>query len=1224
MINSNARRPMKVRFPRARVLTSKKNKTSRSKRKKDGRSIVRGKEVSVSESASERQLIYGRMKVGGVITFVSTNADSHAYLQTGSANNQIIWTARAAGSAGNAITVTLVLISNNASIIVGVVGSAITVTVRSSSGTPLSTADDVIAAIRANGSADALVGVSRGDGTGAGIVQAASAASLENGGGTWLHSIHTLAGHQIDAIEEFYLDNREVTLGGLPDDRWGSGIWANKVFMQTIYGHDDQEAQPDLHIQLPSLWTENHRQRGCAGAYVINVYNQNLYAEGFPQANFLVRGKPVYDPRTLTTAWSQNGALIIADFLTSDTYGFGIDYSDIDETALIAAADLCDEDVDGDPRYQINGACDFGDPDSILSELLDAIDGDVVESGGKYYIYAGEYRTPTITITKDDLRGPVQITTHVSRSDNFNSVRATFVDPNADYKEIDCPIVKNTTYITEDGMQLFQDLAFNWVTSAKQAQRLMRIELEKVRQGQTLVLPLKISGLLLQGKDNCFVTLAEFGFSAKVYEVRELSSVIEDDGSVGVDVVLRETAEGIWEDTGDETTTDLAPDSGLPDPTDVAEPENVTLTSGTTELYLRQDGAVFSRLKVSWDGATDEFVVNGGRYELQYKKDAASDWSMALDLPGYMEFYHILDVQDGEMYDVRIRAVNTLDYASDWVEVNNHTVIGKTEPPSDITGLTATINDFGVIVSCDPITDLDADLYEFRVTSSGQTWDDSTVLASIRGTSFNWNFQVAGTYELMAKAVDTSGNYSDTEDTYDLVIAAPNAPTVSTEISGENAIISWTAATGQFAIKEYEVRYGASYAGGTTLIVITGLSAETKITWGGDRTFFVAARDVAGNTGADGSSTLNIENPNEIQNFLPTVSGNNVLLDWDAPVITSLPIQAYHVYKGDVFATAALLGTVTGTFNTYVERTGGTFTYWIVSEDTAGNLSTEVSKELIVSEPKDFYIQSDIELEPYFTFSEHAIKGGGFYAPGEDEDSWFVAIPSDVVDESSMPLIINNATESFETWAEHFVTYPTMADMIAAGYTHFLMPTTTDPGYIEFFFDYGVVFGQSFIDLTWEEELLAGSVTVTPLISTSEDNITYEDFAASQAFATNFRYVKYRIEFTGADDKSLLRIFNPNARLSLKIDEEYSQVTANSADVSGTPSLNGTLVTFTKEFLDVRDIQASAQGVNAYFPVVNFDDVPNPTGFRILLFDKDGTRVTGVVSYRVIGAVNPE
>lgn len=99
---------------------------------------------------------------------------------SGTAAKKITWEARATGTGGNSITLTLVSSGTVATTSVAVVGSAITVTERSSSGTALATAAEVVAVIRASVAASALVKVTLG-GDGTGVVTTATVTNLAGG-----------------------------------------------------------------------------------------------------------------------------------------------------------------------------------------------------------------------------------------------------------------------------------------------------------------------------------------------------------------------------------------------------------------------------------------------------------------------------------------------------------------------------------------------------------------------------------------------------------------------------------------------------------------------------------------------------------------------------------------------------------------------------------------------------------------------------------------------------------------------------------------------------------------------------------------------------------------------------------------------------------------------------------------------------------------------------------
>lgn len=98
-------------------------------------------------------------------------------------NANINWKAVTAGTAGNAITVTFVVAGVSTALSIGVVGNAITVNVGTNgTSAPISTADQVIAAVAASAPATALVISSRGNNAdGTGVVNALAIANLAGG-----------------------------------------------------------------------------------------------------------------------------------------------------------------------------------------------------------------------------------------------------------------------------------------------------------------------------------------------------------------------------------------------------------------------------------------------------------------------------------------------------------------------------------------------------------------------------------------------------------------------------------------------------------------------------------------------------------------------------------------------------------------------------------------------------------------------------------------------------------------------------------------------------------------------------------------------------------------------------------------------------------------------------------------------------------------------------------
>jgi hypothetical protein len=88
-------------------------------------------------------------------------------------------------------------------------------------------------------------------------------------------------------------------------------------------GSDTQAADTRL-TQRVKEWTTAHRLRGIAYMYAQLKFNSDAFPQGLPNISAVIEGKKVFDPRTSTTAYSNNAALCIRDYLTDTRYGLGL------------------------------------------------------------------------------------------------------------------------------------------------------------------------------------------------------------------------------------------------------------------------------------------------------------------------------------------------------------------------------------------------------------------------------------------------------------------------------------------------------------------------------------------------------------------------------------------------------------------------------------------------------------------------------------------------------------------------------------------------------------------------------------------------------------------------------------------------------------------------------------------------------------------------------------
>ena len=253
----------------------------------------------------------------------------------------------------------------------------------------------------------------------------------------------------------------------------------------------------------------------------------------------------------------------------------------------------------------------------------------------------------------------------------------------------------------------------------------------------------------------------------------------------------------------------------------------------------------------------------------------------------------IAGLEDGVEYDFQVRYISKVGEVSGWVSTT-HTVQGKQNPPPDVANLTATVRDRGLLLSWDKVTVPDLWKYEIR---QGASWAAGTVVDIVDTTTLTIDALTAGSYTYYIKAIDTTGNYSNTEDSESVTIAALGAPG---EVSAQSALgrvrLSWEAPAFSSPRTEHGVRYyviyrgteGSSFSDATRIGTIEGLEYEYLEKSSEVHKVFITAVDFGGNEGTSGSTEFYSDSPFEYTLISsapvpPTVSGTAFIEDWHSP-----------------------------------------------------------------------------------------------------------------------------------------------------------------------------------------------------------------------------------------------------------------------------------------------------------------------------------------------------
>lgn len=379
----------------------------------------------------------------------------------------------------------------------------------------------------------------------------------------YLHRLIAFAGHEINSYQAIYVNDEEVTIDA--DGQVTSpSKWAGKIRIKQYLGTANQAADSDLEREV-SEWTNKHRARGIAYLYV-RFYGASNFATGVPVVTAKIRGKKIYDPRTATTAWSDNPALCIRDYLLAD-YGLGETASDINDTLFQEAANECDTVVAGAKQYTCNGSFLLdGDPEDIIRNMLSSMGGIFWNYAGDWAILAAKYRSPTLSLSEDDLRSELQIATRHSRRDNFNAVRGQYKGSETNYQPDDYDEVSSGIYLREDGnIRAATELNMLFTDTQVQAHRIARTFLRRNRNQITVSGAFGLRAIDVKIGDNVSLSVSHLGWTNKVFEVVDWRLGMKD-LDIQVNMILREMSEdvftGIVQSLEDESGNVLQDESG--------------------------------------------------------------------------------------------------------------------------------------------------------------------------------------------------------------------------------------------------------------------------------------------------------------------------------------------------------------------------------------------------------------------------------------------------------------------------------------------------------------------------------------------------------------------------------------------------------------------------------------------------------------------------------------
>jgi hypothetical protein len=306
----------------------------------------------------------------------------------------------------------------------------------------------------------------------------------------------------------------------------------------------------------------------------------------------------------------------------------GISTSKIDWDAADTAAAACDvlvtSPVGNQKRFTCNGIL-FGTDShkTNINKIISSMNGILTYTNGKFVIRAGAYEAPVVSLDEDHLQGAISLKTSVERSDRFNTVTGTFIDPDQNHKSVEFPQVQIADALSRDNSEvLTKEIQLPMTNNVYAAQRIAYKLIKQSDLQQVVTFPANLAGVEVAVGDRVNVSIEELGWTDKVFMC--LGWSFSDSGNGGVNLTLREDNSSAYADpVNDEYGSPEAGTTLANSFYEIPSPESLIATGGIQNIVLEWDNPELSRILYieiyasadsSWSNAELIGTVNGTQF----------------------------------------------------------------------------------------------------------------------------------------------------------------------------------------------------------------------------------------------------------------------------------------------------------------------------------------------------------------------------------------------------------------------------------------------------------------------------------------------------------------------------------------------------------------------------------------------------------------------------------
>ena len=453
----------------------------------------------------------------------------------------------------------------------------------------------------------------------------------------FLNSIGAHGSGEIDAIEEHWIDDTEVTIDGNDDVTTAKYVFGavKVIHIETRLGTTTQSAFAGI-----IGWTADHIGKGIPTSFVrLQQVSSDFFLDTFPNGintNYrqVQRAALIFDPNdgghdiddATTWEWSDNAARVILDYLIHAD-GLKLSTARITPLALAsfqAAATICDEAITlkaggTEARYRIWNSYQFNErPADILSRFLEVCDGQFIPTpDGGLGLSVGKWSVPTVTLDDNAIIGFDDVGRGYDALSTANTIKAQFASPDHDYQAVEADPWIDAADVTARG-EFVRDLQLYASPSHAQTRRLQKLAARRSNPNWTGTLICNKLALPVLGERFINVNFTGLGIN-ETFEVLNVGYLLGANSILhGLTVQVASLAATAydWVAASEEGTApaEPAPVSGS---NTIPVPENFSVVGATRAV---SGNILLAYAVLDWDAATH---LQG---EAQFKATADSTW----------------------------------------------------------------------------------------------------------------------------------------------------------------------------------------------------------------------------------------------------------------------------------------------------------------------------------------------------------------------------------------------------------------------------------------------------------------------------------------------------------------------------------------------------------------------------------------------------------------------